>query len=296
MSRKWIYALLIILIVALVGCSSPEAAAPEPTEPAVEEPAAEPVEEPDEEPAEEVAEEATITVFAAASLTDAFTELGLLFEEQNPGTTVALSFGGSSALATQLAEGAPADVFASANTTQMQNAVEAGRIAGEPVNFLTNSLVVIIPSDNPAGLTTLADLANEDIAFVTALPDVPIRDFTDQVLANAAADPDYGSDFQERVMANLVSEEDNVRQLAAKVALGEADAGIVYKSDVTPDIADQVQIIDIPEALNIVAVYPIAPTNDSLNPDLAQAFVELILSSEGQAVLEEWGFGPAPQS
>lgn len=296
MSRKWIYALLIILIVALVGCSSPEAAAPEPTEPAVEEPAAEPVEEPAEEPAEEVAEEATITVFAAASLTDAFTELGLLFEEQNPGTTVALSFGGSSALATQLAEGAPADVFASANTTQMQNAVEAGRIAGEPVNFLTNSLVVIIPSDNPAGLTTLADLANEDIAFVTALPDVPIRDFTDQVLANAAADPDYGSDFQERVMANLVSEEDNVRQLAAKVALGEADAGIVYKSDVTPDIADQVQIIDIPEALNIVAVYPIAPTNDSLNPDLAQAFVELILSSEGQAVLEEWGFGPAPQS
>lgn len=296
MSRKWIYALLIIFIVALVGCSSPEAAAPEPTEPAVEEPAAEPVEEPAEEPAEEVAEEATITVFAAASLTDAFTELGLLFEEQNPGTTVALSFGGSSALATQLAEGAPADVFASANTTQMQNAVEAGRIAGEPVNFLTNSLVVIIPSDNPAGLTTLADLANEDIAFVTALPDVPIRDFTDQVLANAAADPDYGSDFQERVMANLVSEEDNVRQLAAKVALGEADAGIVYKSDVTPDIADQVQIIDIPEALNIVAVYPIAPTNDSLNPDLAQAFVELILSSEGQAVLEEWGFGPAPQS
>lgn len=279
MSRKWLYALLIILALSLVGCSSPETAAPEPTEAAV----------------EETIQEVTLTVFAAASLTDAFTELGLLFEEHNPGTTIALSFGSSSALATQLAEGAPADVFASANTAQMQNAADAGRIAGEPVHFLTNSLVVIVPADNPAGITTLADLGNEGIAFVTALPDVPIRDFSDQVLANAAADAEYGVDFQERVMANLVSEEDNVRQLSAKVALGEADAGIVYRSDVTPDIANQVQLIEIPEALNVIAVYPIAATNDSPNPDLAQAFVAFVLSAEGQAVLEKWGFGPAPE-
>lgn len=269
--RKWIPALLIILTLYLMGCNSPEAAVPAPT----------------------TTEEATLTIFAAASLTDAFTELGLLFEEKHPGVTVTFSFGSSSTLATQLVEGASADLFASANTTQMQNAVEAGRIAGEPVHFLTNSLVVITPADNPAGITTLADLANEGIAFVTALPGVPIRDFTDQVLANAAADPTYGADFQELVMANVVSEEDNVRQLAAKVALGEADAGIVYNSDVTPDIADQVQVIEIPEALNVIAVYPIAPTNDSPNPALTQAFIDLILSDEGQTILEKWGFGPA---
>jgi molybdate transport system substrate-binding protein len=234
-------------------------------------------------------------VFAAASLTDAFIELGHLFEAQNPGTTAVFSFASSSDLAVQLAEGAPADVYASANNTQMQNVVAAGRIAGEPVRFLTNSLVVIVPAGNPAGVKTLADLADEGLAFISALPDVPIRVFTDEMLAKAAADPAYGVDFQEAVMANLVSEEGNVRQLAAKVALGEADAGIVYKSDLTLDISDQVQVIEIPEELNVIAVYPIATTNDSDNPELAQAFVDLVLSDEGQSVLDEWGFGPAPE-
>jgi molybdate transport system substrate-binding protein len=233
-------------------------------------------------------------VFAAASLTDAFTEIGEVFESQNPGVTVLFSFAGSSDLATQLAEGAPADLFASANSRQMQNVVDAGRTAGEPVNFLTNSLVVIVPADNPAGIETLADLANEGIGFVSAAPDVPIREFTEQVLDKATADPEYGADFKEAVMANLVSEEANVRQLAAKVALGEADAGIVYKSDVTPDIAGQVRVIEIAEAVNVVAVYPIAVADDSAYPELAQAFIDFVLSDEGQDILNRWGFGPAP--
>jgi molybdate transport system substrate-binding protein len=207
--------------------------------------------------------------------------------------TIRLNLAGSSELATQLAEGAPADVFASANARQMQNAVDAGRIAGEPVNFLTNSLVVIVPADNPAGIETLADLAIAGVRFVSAAPDVPIRDFTEQVLDRAMAGPEYGEGFKESVMANLVSEEANVRQLAAKVALGEADAGIVYISDVTPDIADRVQVVEIPESVNVVAAYPIAVVNDSAYPELAQALIDFVLSDEGQAILHRWGFGPA---
>lgn len=261
-------ALLLLLCLALAGCSSgltPERAP-----------------------------QVHLTVFAASSLTDAFTEIADLFEVQNPGTEVLLSFAGSSELATQLAEGAPADLFASANGQQMQNARDAGRIAGEPVYFLTNSLVVIVPADNPAGIETLADLAAEGVRFISAAPGVPIRTFTEQLLAKAAADPAYGASFRGAVMGNLVSEEANVRQLAAKVALGEADAGIVYKSDVTADIAGQVGVVAIPEAVNVVAVYPIAVVDDSENIEIAQAFIDLVLSAEGQQILARWGFGPAP--
>jgi molybdate transport system substrate-binding protein len=239
-------------------------------------------------------EEVTLTVFAASSLTDAFTEMGQVFEEQHPGATVQFNFGASSDLATQLAEGAPGDVFASANTRQMENAAAAGRIAGDPAPFLTNSLVLIVPADNPAGIETLTDLAHDGVKFVSAAPDVPIRGFTEEMLDNAAADPAYGEEFKTAVLANLVSEETNVRQLAAKVVLGEADAGVVYQSDVTPDIADQVQVIEIPDALNVVAVYPIAAISDSASPETAQAFLDLILSDEGQAILAKWGFGPRP--
>ena len=239
------------------------------------------------------AQELTLTILAASSLSDAFTELGGLFEAQNPGVTVQFNFASSSDLATQLAEGAPGDVFASANKRQMDNA--AARISGEPANFLTNSLVIIVPAANPAGIETLADLANEGIKLVTALPDVPIRAFTEEMLDKASADPTYGAEFKANVLANVVSEEANVRQLAAKVSLGEADAGVVYKSDVTPDIAEQVLVVEIPDALNVAAVYPIAVVNDSANPELAQAFVDLVLGAEGQAVLAKWGFGPRPE-
>lgn len=237
----------------------------------------------------------TLTIFAASSLSDAFTELGQLFEAQHPGVTVQFNFASSSDLATQLVEGAPGDVFASANKKQMDNAAAAARISGEPHNFLTNSLVIIVPADNPAGITSLADLANEGLKLVTALPDVPIRGFTEEMLDKASADPAYGTEFKATVLSHVVSEEANVRQLAAKVSLGEADAGVVYKSDVTPDIADQVQVIEIPDALNVVAVYPIGLVSDSDYPEMAQAFVDLVLSAEGQAVLAQWGFGPRPE-
>ncbi|MBK9748062.1 MAG: molybdate ABC transporter substrate-binding protein [Chloroflexi bacterium] len=232
----------------------------------------------------------TLTVFAAASLTDAFEEIAPSFEADHPGVEVLFSFGGSSTLATQLAEGAPADVFASANNTQMTVARDAERIAGSPRTFVKNRLVLIVPADNPAGIATLRDLANEGVQLVIAAPDVPVRTYTDTMLQRLAADPAYGEAYRTAVLANVVSEEDNVRQVAAKVALGEADAGIVYISDVTPDISEQVIAIPIPDYLNTIATYPIAVTNDAANPELAQAFVDYVLSDAGQYILVNWNF------
>jgi len=235
----------------------------------------------------------TLTVFAAASLTDAFEDLATDFEAANPGVEVLFNFAGSSDLAAQLAEGAPADVFASANNRQMQAAKDAGRIAGASVTFVKNRLVLVVPSDNPANITGLRDLANDGVLLVVAAPDVPVRDYTNTMLDRLAADASYGEAYREAFLANVVSEEQNVRQVSAKVALGEADAGIVYLSDVTPDISDAVLALPIPDSLNTIASYPIAVTDDSAAPELAQAFVDYVISDEGQATLAGWNFIPA---
>jgi molybdate transport system substrate-binding protein len=231
-----------------------------------------------------------LTVFAAASLTDAFEAIAADFESENPGITVLFNFGSSSTLAAQLVAGAPADVFASANNAQMTVAVDGGRIAGSPRTFARNRLVLIVPASNPASIQSLRDLANPGIRLVLAAPDVPVRDYTDTMLERLAADPTYGETHRSAVMANLASEEPNVRQVSAKVALGEADAGVVYLSDVTPDIADDVMALPIPDALNTLATYPIAVTNDSAQPELAQRFVDFVLSDAGQETLEAWNF------
>lgn len=234
----------------------------------------------------------TLVVFAAASLTDAFTEIGEAFEAENPSVDVIFSFGSSSLLAAQLAEGAPADIFASASASQMTVAQESGRIAGTPRIFVKNRLVLITPVDNPANLAGLADLATEGVALVVAASAVPVREYTETMLARLAADPGYGEAYREAVIANIVSEEDNVRQVAAKVALGEADAGIVYLSDVTPDIAADVLTFPIPDAFNTIATYPIAVTDDSAVPEIAGSFVDFVLSDNGQAMLTSWNFVP----
>lgn len=229
-----------------------------------------------------------LTVFAAASLTDAFNELAAAFSVENEGVQVALNFAGSSQLATQLNEGIPADVFASANPLQMQVVMDSGRIAaGSEKLFVSNRLTVIVPADNPAGITAFADLARPDVQLILAVKGVPVRAYTDEIVA--ALPPDFQNGFY----SNLVSEEDNVRQVAAKVALGEADAGVVYTSDVTPDIAGQVRQITIPAAQNVIAAYPIAPLADAPQPELAQRFIEFVLSPAGQEILARWGFGPA---
>jgi molybdate transport system substrate-binding protein len=235
----------------------------------------------------------TLTVFAAASLTDAFEEMGTAFEASNTGVEVLYNFASSSDLATQIVEGAPADVFASANNTQMTVARDAERIAGTPRTFARNRLVLIVPADNPANITSLRDLANPGVQLLVAAPDVPVRTYTDTMLERLAADAAYGEAYREAFIANIVSEEQNVRQVSAKIALSEGDAGIVYISDVTPEIGENIITIPIPDELNTIATYPIAATTESANPELAQAFIEFVLSDAGQDIMTRWNFGSA---
>jgi molybdate transport system substrate-binding protein len=235
--------------------------------------------------------EGNLTVFAAASLTDAFGEMQDALEDANPELSIEYNFGGSQQLVTQLAEGADADVFASANASQMMAAADAGTIDGEPVVFVRNRLAIIVPADNPAGLEEVADLANDGVKLVVAAESVPVGAYTLEVLDNVSADPEYGVDFRSQVEANFVSLEDNVRQVVTKVQLGEADAGVVYVSDVTPDVRDDVMLIEIPEEFNVIASYPVASVLDG-DRELAQAFIDFLLSPAGQAILEAWGFTP----
>jgi molybdate transport system substrate-binding protein len=233
-----------------------------------------------------------LLVFAAASLTDAMTELEQTFEAAHPGVDVLMNFGGSSRLATQILEGARVDVFAPADHTQMTNVADAGLVAAGPFDFAANRLVIITPRDNPAGIATPADLAQPGVALILAIPGVPIRTYSDQVIAALAADDRLGADFAPAVYANVVSEEENVRQVVAKVALGEADAGLVYTSDVTADVADAVAQVPIPADVNVQARYPIAQLRDAPSPALAAAFIDLVRSETGGAILAKWGFAP----
>lgn len=234
----------------------------------------------------------TLTVLAAASLTESFTEIGAAFEAAHPGVTLEFNFAGSQQLAEQLVAGAPADVFASANDRQMTVAIEGGRVLeNAPVLFVQNRLVVIVPTDNPAKITTLADLSKSGILLDLAAEEVPAGKYSLEFLDKASADPTFGSDFAARVLANVVSYEENVRAVLNKVSLGEADAGIVYLTDAFT-VTNQVGQIEIPVDLNVLANYPIATVADSANPDLAQAFVDYVLSDEGQAVMQKYGFMP----
>jgi molybdate transport system substrate-binding protein len=226
-------------------------------------------------------------VLAASSLTDAFGELAITFQEQNPGTKVRTSFGGSSELLTQIEQGAPADVFASADGDKMDTALQ-GDLVNEPQTFARNRPVVIVPRDNPAGIHGLQELANPGTKLVLAQDGVPIAEYAKRILENA--DSEYGGNLEQQVMKNVVSREANVRASANRVALGEADATFVYITDVTLDIEDQVEVIEIPNDLNVIATYPIATLKEASSPKLAQQWVDLVLSDEGQRLLEEYGF------
>ncbi len=234
-----------------------------------------------------------IAVSAAASLTDAFKEIGSAFEARNPGTKVTINFGSSSTLRTQLEQGARVDVFASADKAQMDKAQQAGTIGADPRVFATNRLTIIVPSDNSKGIASLADLGKPGVKFVAAQPDVPVGQYALQIFTKAAQDSTYGSDFPTKVQANVVSRESDVRQIVAKLALGEGDAAIVYTSDVTPQVAPKLKTISIPDPLNVVATYPIAPVKSGTNQTGGGRFIEFVLSPDGQKILAKWGFGPA---
>ncbi len=233
-----------------------------------------------------------LTVFAAASLTDAFARMENDLEATHPELRISFNFAGSQALVTQLNEGAAADVFAAANAAQMTAAVENGSIAGEPVTFVHNELAIVTPVANPAGIAAPADLATEGLRLVLAQAEVPVGRYSREAVCKMGQDSAaYGDDFVARVAGNVVSEEEDVRDVLAKVVLGEADAGIVYVSDAVA-AGDQVLVVDIPDEVNVIATYPVAILAGG-DEALGSAFVSYLLNEEGQAMLQRYGFQPA---
>ncbi len=218
-----------------------------------------------------------VTVFAAASLTAAFTEIGDGFMVVYPDMNVKLNFAASSELVTQIGEGAPADVFASADITNMTKLTDAGNNATEPVIFANNVLQIIVGPGNPKGIVKVADLANPDLIVVTCAPEVPCGKYAATLFENAA------------VTVTPKSLEENVKAVVTKVTLGEADAGIVYSTDVTAAGVDAAGVA-IPADINVLAEYPVAVIKNALNPDSAQAFVGFVVSDAGQKILASYGF------
>ena len=219
----------------------------------------------------------TLTVYAAASLTQTFDQIGKEFEQQHDGVKVEFNYGGSSDLVAQIQEGAPADVFASADTANMDKLTGDGLQATDPVNFASNTLEIAVPPDNPAGIESFADLAKPGVNVVVCAPEVPCG------AAAVKAEDATGVDLQP------VSEEQSVTDVLAKVTSGEADAGLVYVTDVEA-AGDAVRGITFPESAGIVNTYPIVALKDSDHGDLAQEFVDLVTSDTGQSILQDAGF------
>lgn len=231
-----------------------------------------------------------ITVFAASSLTAPFNEIGDAFKSANPGAAVEFNFAGSPALRTQLEQGARADVLAVADKPNMQQALDKQLVKDAGEAFARNKLAIAVPKSNSASITTPADLAKPGIKLVLAQKDVPVGNYARQSIDKMAADPAYGADFSTKVLANVVSEEPNVKAVVTQVQLGQADAAIVYVTDISADIQADVTMIPIPDQFNIIAEYPIAITSDASNPAGARAFIDFVLSDAGKAILKEYGF------
>ena len=223
----------------------------------------------------------TLTVFAAASLQATFTQIGTIFQTENPGSTVTFNFSGSSDLVTQLTAGAPADVFASADTNNMTKATTANLVSGAPANFATNILTIVTPPGNPAGVTSFADLAKPGLNVVVCAQQVPCGAATATVEKNTG------------VTLTPVSEENSVTDVLGKVTSGQVDAGLVYVTD-AKNAGDKVTEVTFPEAAVVVNVYPIATLTAATQPALATKFVDLVVGPEGQQVLAAAGFTPAP--
>lgn len=243
----------------LAGCSAPGAAAPTPG-------------------ASPDSLTGTVTVFAAASLTETFGALAAGFEAEHPGVRVTLNFGGSSALATQIVQGAPADVFAAASGTTMKTVTDAKLVAGSPTTFVTNTLEIAVPADNPGKVTALKDFENPALTIALCAVEVPCGSAAKTVLATAG------------VVASVDTYEQDVKSVLTKIELGEVDAGLVYKTDVLSAGA-KVRGIDFPEASAAVGSYPIALLTTAPNTAAARAFIDYVLSPAGKKVFSDAGFG-----
>jgi molybdate transport system substrate-binding protein len=229
----------------------------------------------------------SITVFAASSLTGAFTQMGKDFEAANAGTKVTFNFAASDDLSSQIESEGGADVFASASSKYMDAVSSKVGVTGQ-VDFAQNKLVVIVPKANPAGIKTFKDIATPGVKLVLAEAGVPVGDYAREALTSAGIDT--------QAMANVVSNEQDDASVVAKITSGEADAGIVYVSDVTAQVAPTVTAVPVPDAVNVIATYPIAVVKSADDATLGQQFVDYVTSAAGQATLKSFGFLPPPPS
>jgi molybdate transport system substrate-binding protein len=233
-----------------------------------------------------------LVVFCAASLTGAFGEMGQIYEDEN-GVDVILNFDGTQAIRTQVEQGASADVFVSANKKHMDALMAEGFMDNDSVSIFTeNRMVVIVPKGNPADIQSLSDLAEPGVMIVMGIREAPFGGYALQVLDNLANDPAYGPEYRDAVMNNVISQETSVSHLVSKIALGEADAGFAYQSDISPELSEQVSKVEIPDQYNVVAEYPLGMLKESENPDQAASFIEFVISPEGRTILEKYGFQP----
>lgn len=231
-----------------------------------------------------------LVVFAAASLRDALEVAAATYSEAMPGTTIQVSADSSATLRTQIEQGAPADVFLSADTKNPQTLVGAGLTDGSSVPFAGNTLTIIVPTANPAGIESPADLARAGVKVIAAGDEVPITAYTSDLIDQLAASDGYPAGFAAALAANVVSQEDNVKAIVTKVALGEGDVGIVYLSDAHG--RDDVTVIPIPDDLNVTATYAGVVVKASANVAAAHAFLEWLAGPDGLAVLSAFGFRP----
>jgi molybdate transport system substrate-binding protein len=236
------------------------------------------------------AEAVELTIYGAASLKSALDQAKAAYQAANPGTTLTISTDASSALETQIEQGAPADVFLSADTTNPRKLVDAGLADGAPVTFARNELTIVVPADNPAGITTPADLATSGIKVIAAGDEVPITTYATRLVENLAREAGYPADFIAAYTANIVSREDNARAVVAKIELGEGDAGIVYVTDAR--VSTRVATVDVPDSASVPAVYDGVVVKASRNTAAAGAFLDWFAGPEGQGILGGLGFLP----
>ncbi len=238
------------------------------------------------------ADRVELTIFAAGSLKGVLEAAVTAYESAVPGSTLTVSTDASSTLATQIEEGAPADVFLSADVTQPERLVDGGLAGGDPVPFATNTLTIIVPSDDPGIVQTPSDLARPGVRIIAAGDEVPITKYATQVIDNLANEPGFPIDFAAAYAANVVSREDNVKTVVAKIELGEGDAGIVYVPDAAA--SRRVKTVEIPETANVAASYAGVVVKASTNQVAANAFLRWFAGSEGQSILASFGFQPPP--
>ncbi len=241
-------------------------------------------------PASPSPEALELTVYAAASLKGALEQAEAAYEAANRGTDLVIATDSSAALETQIEQGAPADVFLSADAGNPRKLMDAGLAEGAPVTFAGNELTIIVPADNPAGIETPADLARPGIKVIAAGDEVPITKYAKQLVDNLAAEPGYPADLAAAYAANIASREDNVKAVVAKIELGEGDAGIVYVTDAAA--SDTVTVIPIPPAANVPATYDGVVVKASRHVAQARAFLDWLAGPDGQAILGEFGFLP----